>query len=129
MPDHPHARFARTLWTAVASGEAEAVRACLSDDVIWEAGGDHPLSGTFRGPDAVLDYLATVGEQSDELRTEFQDVFVNERGAVVVYHISARRELHRLETDIFLELIVSEGKLVRARSVTVDQSASHDFWS
>jgi len=129
MPNHPNALFARALWTAVATGDAEAVRSCLADEVVWEAGGDHPLSGTFQGPDEVLDYLANLGEESDELSTDLLDVFVNERGAVAVYHVSARRELRRLETDVFLELIVRDGKLVRARSATFDQAASKEFWS
>jgi len=129
MPEHPNALFARALWTAVADGDAEAVRGCLADEVVWEASGNHPLSGTFHGPDEVLDYLARVGERADELRTELLDVFVNDRGAVAIYRLAARRELRRLETDIFLELGIEDGKLVRARSATLDQEASAEFWS
>jgi len=77
----------------------------------------------------VLDYLARVGERADELSTELVDVFVNERGAVAIYHLSARRELRRLETDIFLELGIENGELARARSATYDQAASDEFWS
>jgi ketosteroid isomerase-like protein len=129
MPDHPNSEFARALWTAVAEGDAEAVRGFLADDVVWHAGGRHPLSGIFHGPDAVLDYLARVGERADELSTELLDIFVNERGAVAIYHISARRELKRFETDIFLELEILNGKLVRARSASFDQIASNEFWA
>ena len=129
MPDHPNIEFATGLWDAVALGDPDSVRAFLADDVVWQAGGQHALSGVFEGPDAVLDYLARVGERADELRTELIDIFANDRGAVVVYHLSARRELKRLETDLFLELEIREGELVRARSASFDQVASNEFWS
>ena len=129
MPDHPNSEFATALWDAVAQGDSEAVRGLLADEVVWHAGGHHALSGEFKGPDAVLDYLARVGERSDELSTELTDIFVNDSGAVVIYRLSARRELKRLETELFLELEIHEGKLVRARSVSVDQVASNEFWS
>ena len=129
MPDHPNTEFATALWDAVAEGDSDAVRGFLADDVVWQAGGQHALSGIFNGPDAVLDYLARVGENTDALSTELTDIFANDRGAVVVYHVSARRELKRLETDLFLELEIREGKLVRARSVSFDQVASNEFWA
>lgn len=129
MPDHPNSEFATALWDSVAEGDSEAVRGLLADEVVWHAGGHHALSGEFEGPDAVLDYLARVGESTDELSTELTDIFVNDRGAVVVYHLSARRELKRLETDLFLELEIREGKLARARSVSFDQVASNEFWA
>jgi len=129
MPDHPNSEFATALWDAVAQGDSGAVRGLLADEVVWHAGGHHVLSGEFKGPDAVLDYLARVGERADELSTELTDIFVNDRGAVVIYRLSARRELKRLETELFLELEIREGKLVRARSVSVDQVASNEFWS
>jgi len=129
MHVHPNSAFATALWDAVAQGDPLAVRALLAEDVVWHAGGNHPLSGEFRGPDAVIDYLARVGETADELRTELTDIFVNDRGAMVVYHLAARRELKRLETDLFLELEIRDGKLVRARSASFDQVASNEFWA
>jgi ketosteroid isomerase-like protein len=129
MPNHPNFEFATALWDAVAQGDSLAVRALLAEDVVWHAGGSHPLSGEFRGRDAVIDYLARVGETADELSTELTDIFVNDRGAVVVYHLSARRELKRLETDLFLELEIRDSSLKRARSVSFDQVASNEFWS
>ena len=110
MPDHPNTEFATTLWDAVALGDADSVRGLLADDVVWQAGGHHALSGMFEGPDAVLDYLARVGESTDELSTELIDIFANDRGAVVVYHLSARRELNGSKWTCFWN----------SRSVTVD---------
>jgi ketosteroid isomerase-like protein len=129
MPDHPNAAFATAFWDAVAQGDSDAVRALLADEVVWRAGGGHPLSGEFHGPDAVIDYLARVGESADELTTELKDIFVNDQGAVVLYHLSARRELKRLETDLYLELEICDGELIRAGSVSFDQVASNEFWS
>ena len=61
MPDHPNSEFATALWDAVAEGDSGAVRELLAEDVVWQAGGRHPLSGVFSGADEVLDYLARRG--------------------------------------------------------------------
>ena len=70
MRDHPNLDYARRLWDAAAEGDADALRELLTDDVAWRVRGSHPLSGDYQGPEGVLHYLASVGEQADELFEE-----------------------------------------------------------
>ena len=41
-----------------AGGDAEPLRALLTDGIEWHVPGDNAISGDYRGADAVLDYFA-----------------------------------------------------------------------
>jgi ketosteroid isomerase-like protein len=126
--EHPNVAAARGLWSAVAEGDASALRGMLSPDVVWRSMGQHPLSGEYRGPDAVLDYLATIGETADHLVSTLDAIFVGDAGAVVAYHVSAARGDRRLEMDYLLRLRIRDGQVVHAISVPLDQRTNDAFW-
>jgi ketosteroid isomerase-like protein len=126
--EHPNEAIARQLWAGAAEGDAEAIRGVLAAGVVWKSVGRNPLSGEFRGPEAVIDYMARVGESTDELRLDLTDLFVNEGGVVVLYHASALRGARRLELDYVLVLRIRDGLVVDALSVPVDQPRNDAFW-
>jgi len=41
-----------------AGGRGEAVRALLTDDIVWHVPGESPIAGTYEGIEAVMDYFA-----------------------------------------------------------------------
>jgi ketosteroid isomerase-like protein len=128
-PDHPYLTLARTLWSAIADGDAEALGLLLAEDVAWRAVGLNPLAAVYRGPDQVLDYLARVGEMTDEFSSRLESIYINDEGAVVVHHVSARRGVRSLEMDFLTRLGVRNGVVVEALVVPVDQRANDEFWS
>ena len=125
---HPHLELARSLWSAAAEGDAPAVRSVLNDAVVWRSTGLSRLSGEYRGPDGVLEYLVEVGEAVDELTSRIDDVFVSDDGAVIAYHVSARRGSKSLEMDYLLRLRIRGGRIVEGLVVPVDQRENDDFW-
>lgn len=127
--EHPHRLLARSLWSAIAEGDRDAVREMLADDVVWKVHGQHPLAGEYQGPDAALDYLAKLGERVDDLSSTLKRIFVNEDGAVLVHHAVGARGAKRLEVDIMLMLLVRDGQVIVADSVPTDQAASDRFWT
>ena len=70
--DQPFARAA----------DVETLREVLDAKTMWHMPGRSPLAGTYVGIDAVLDFMARVGELSDDLRADLIDVYVSERGAL-----------------------------------------------
>ena len=128
-PDHPHFTLARTLWSAVAEGDAEALGLLFAEGVTWNALGLNPLAGTYHGPDEVLDYLARVGETADEFSSRLESIYINDEGAVVIYHVSATRGGRSLEMDYLTRLRVRNGVVVEAWVVAVDQRENDEFWS
>jgi ketosteroid isomerase-like protein len=127
--DHPHFTLARTLWSAVADGDAEALGLLLGEDVIWRAIGRNPLAGIYHGPDEVLDYLARIGEAADEFSSSLENIYASDEGAVLVYHVSATRRGKSLETEFITRLTVRNAVVVEALQVPVEQRENDEFWS
>ena len=127
--EHPNLAVAQALWTATAEGDADAIRDLLVDDVVWITSGRNPLAGVRHGPDEVLDYLAQVGETSEDLFSELDGIYVADDAAIIAYHVSARRADKRLEMDYLLMLKVDGGRITKALMVPVDQYTNDEFWS
>ena len=125
---HPHITLTKAFWEAIADADAESLRLLLSVDVVWRAAGLNPLSGEYRGVDEVLGYLADVGERVDALSSTLSDIYVNDEGAVVDYHVTARRGSYQLEMDYLLRLRMDGGRVKDALLVPVDQRQNDDFW-
>ena len=127
--EHPNRLLAKSLWSAIAEGDAEAVRQMLAPDVVWRVPGHNPLAGEYRGPDGVLDYLVKVGERADEFSTTLVRTFVSDEGAVVIHHAVGARGAKRLELDVMIMLLVRDGRIHLIQSVPTDQAANDRFWS
>ncbi len=125
---HPHFSIAQKLWDAVAQGDAAQLRTILSPKIQWRAYGGGDLAGNFVGVDAVLDVLASVGDLTDELRSEIIDIFVNDRGAVLRTRLEARRGSQELRVEQLLVLTIKDGRILQMMSVTNDQEQSSRFW-
>jgi hypothetical protein len=121
--------LARRLWSAVAEGDADSVRSLLASGVTWRSFGRNALSGEYHGPDGVLDYLARVGESSDDLVSTLDGIFAGDQGAVITYHVEARRGGKRLDIDVVLVLRIAGGKIVRGTVVPMDQYQNDRFWA
>lgn len=125
---HPHFAIAQRLWDAVAHGDAAGLRALLSPKIQWRTYGGGDLAGTFVGVDAALDVLASVGDLTDELRSDLIDIFVNDRGAVLRTRVEARRGTHELHVEQLIVLTIDGDQIVQMMSVTNDQEQSNRFW-
>jgi ketosteroid isomerase-like protein len=97
--------------------------------VVWKASGHNPLSGDYRGPDGVLDYLAKVGERADDFSTALVRTFVSDEGAVLIHHAVGARGAKRLEQDVVIMLLVRDGRINLIQSVPTDQAANDRFWT
>jgi ketosteroid isomerase-like protein len=130
MPlSHPNAEVAKRLWSAVAEGDAVALKEILSPDVVWRSVGQSRVSGEYRNPPAVIEYLATIGEIADDLVSTLESVFVNEDGAVVFHRATATRGDRTLVMDYVIRLGIENGKIHSALSIPVDQPENDAFWS
>jgi uncharacterized protein len=57
----PDSRTVLTRYVeTVQAGDAAAIRECFAEDAVWQLDGELPISGTWRGRDAILnEFLAT----------------------------------------------------------------------
>lgn len=125
--DTPSA-VARELWDAIAGADIAALKRVLSPKTVWCMPGRSPLAGTYEGVDAVLGWMAKVGELSDELDSILIDVFTNDDGAVLRYGIQARRGDKLLETEHLFMIRIEMGWVTEAVFAPVDQERYDRFW-
>jgi ketosteroid isomerase-like protein len=128
MANHPNAVLARRLWDGIALGDAPTLRSLLADRCVWRLHGRSPLAGTYVGADSVLDFMARVGELTDELRSELLDVCAGEGGGMIRYAIHATRGSQELETHQIFHFRTRHGLIVEADLVNVDSHAYDRFF-
>lgn len=130
MGDHPNVELARRAWDAISRGDAESLRATLSDDVVWRATARNtPWAGVYRGPDAVVDMLARVGEVSDFFTAALLDVLVSDERALFVFHATFRRRGRIAELDYLLLGRVRDGRFAELWTAPLDPATIESFWS
>ena len=129
MGEHPNAVVARRLWDAIAHADAPALRELMSEKTVWRMPGDSLVAGTYVGADAVLDFMARVGELTDDLRSDLIDVFVSERGAVLRYSVHAIRGTRSLDIEHLFVIRVVEGRITEAIFAPVDQQRYDRFFT
>ena len=129
MGEHPNAVVARRLWDAIAHADAPALRELMSEKTAWRMPGDSLVAGIYVGADAVLDFMARVGELTDELYSDLIDIFVSDRGAVLRYVIHATRGARRLDTEHLFVIRVAEGRITEAVFAPIDQQRYDRFFS
>ena len=53
---------------AVPRGDIDTMRDFLANDIVWHVGGEHHMSGDYRGKDQLFAYFATVRDLSGGLQ-------------------------------------------------------------
>ena len=129
MPSHPHEQLARSLWHAVSSADLAALERLCTDDLTWHASGRGPRSGTIRGREAVLDYLARIGEDSERFDSALEDVLIGDLYTALLYRVTGERGDRKLDTGFVLVLRIEADRLAEAWAVPRDQHAVDEFWA
>jgi ketosteroid isomerase-like protein len=129
IPDHPHARLAKTVWQAVSDGNVDALAEICSEDLVWHAPGRGPRSGSYRGQEEVFSYLASIGEDAERFDSTLEDILVGGERVCVLFRVSGLRKGRRLETGYALLFRIEGSRLAEVWSVPRDQYAVDEFWA
>jgi len=129
MEEHPNHVIARCLWDAIARADASALRDLMSEKTVWRMPGDSLVAGTYVGADAVLDFMARVGELTDDLHSDLIDIFVSDRGAVLRYSIHAVRGTRSLDIEHLFVIRIVDGRITEAVFAPADQGRYDRFFS
>jgi ketosteroid isomerase-like protein len=118
---------ARSAYAAYADMDIAAIDALMTDDHVVHVAGHHPLSGEYRGKEAVWGYLGRVAEISGG------------RGGFEVHAITADDDGHAvaLLTGTIRDFIrpvihvwhVRDQGLAEMWDASLDQSAEDAFWT
>lgn len=124
-----NAALVRDLWDAVSKSDVGAVERLCHEELAWHASGRGPMAGDHRGRNAVIEYLASIGEAADRFDSELEHVLVNDELVAVLFHVSGERAGRRLDTGFVLIVRVEGDRIAEVWAVPRDQHAVDAFWA
>jgi ketosteroid isomerase-like protein len=127
---HPNEQAVRDGFRSFGSGDVNAARPLLDDDVIWHFAGRNAYSGDYRGKQAVEEVF---GKRRDStkgtLTFEVHDVLANDDHAVALVSNRAERDGQTFEWKSVSVYHMRDGKIAEAWTHNDDQYAVDAFWS
>jgi ketosteroid isomerase-like protein len=131
VAEHPNAAKIREALDAYNRGDFEALGAFLAEGIVWHVGGDHPLSGDYRGRDAVLEYCATAFQLTGgTLKGEPVEVLVDDRHAGVFNRVTGERSGRRLDATLAQAITLDDdGLWTEYWALAADQDDVDAFWA
>ena len=131
MAEHPNASLLREAISTFNRGDLGAYREYFTDDVVWHVGGSHPLSGDYRGRDAIFEYFARVQDlTSGGLQSEPQDILADDSHGGVFTRVTADRDDRHLDVVLAQAFRINpDGKFTEYWALADDQDAVNAFWS
>jgi ketosteroid isomerase-like protein len=129
MTEHANATLARNMVNAFQQGDLATVGAAFADDAVWDLPGRSAVAGDYKGPDAIIGFLAKAYELSGgTLQLELIDILGSDWGAVQVQHVRANHGGRMLDCVETLAHEIVDGKIVRTYH-RPDQYAIDAFFS
>lgn len=125
---HPNAEIAKRAWEAVASSDADTLREIWAPDIVWHVTTENPWFGDHVGPDAVLDYLADIGEAGEAYDSRVVDILVSSDRVLLVTCVTARRHGREVETQQCLLARIEDGRMAEVWTLALDPAAFAGFW-
>ncbi|MDQ0930636.1 nuclear transport factor 2 family protein [Streptomyces turgidiscabies] len=131
MTEHPHAVLIRRGFEAFSRGDMDTLRALMASDATHHVPGSHPLSGDFKGQDAIIDMYRRLGEETaGTLRVALTSCLVDGRGHVVgVYRFTAERQGRRMDEPGAIFFRIVGDKITDLDQCIEDIDRSNEFWA
>jgi ketosteroid isomerase-like protein len=131
MAEHRNTGRVREALDAFDGGDFDTMRSFLAEDIVWHVGGDHPLSGDYRGRDEVLEYCARARElTAGTLRGEPLGILTNERHAGVFNRVTGERNGRKLDTVLAQAVRFDDkGRWTEYWALAAEQDDVDTFWA
>jgi uncharacterized protein len=131
---HANTRLIRDFHEALgrfyAGGDIEAVRAMLTDDVVWHVPGRSAIAGDYVGENDVIDYFhqrRKLGRGA--FKVNVHDVLANDGRAVLFAGGQAERDGKTIRWETVGIFGIEGGKIVECWLLPFDQYAFDEIWS
>ncbi|UIX33973.1 nuclear transport factor 2 family protein [Streptomyces sp. GQFP] len=131
MAEHPHAALVRKGYDAFSRGDMDTMRTLIASDATHHVPGSHPLSGDFKGQDAIIDMFRRLAEETaGSMRVVLMNLLVDGRGHVVAVHrFTAERQGRRIDEPGALVFRIVGDKVVDVDECVEDIDRSNEFWA
>jgi ketosteroid isomerase-like protein len=126
--EHPNAALTRRVFAAFGR-DAKVIAAALARDVVWRVPGETVMSGEYRGPRAVVEFLRRTGTETDgTYRSRLHTVLADDDWAVAIYRATGTRNGIDLDVDQALVIRCAGGRWQEVTAVPLDSSFDA-FWA
>ena len=130
MAEHPNAALLRKGHEAFSRGDRETLTEIIAEDTLWHIAGNSPVSGDYRGQEAVFGFFDKLAELSGgTLKIENLDFLGNDEHVVALFKMTATREGKTLDANLCEVGHWREGQIVEDWIFVYDQYAFNEFWS
>src|SRR6202521_4925284 len=128
---HANVQRSRRAYEAFGKGDMATVGELMADDVVWHVGGSSPLSGDYKGKDAVFGFFGKLMQLTDgTFKLEVHDILANDDHSVTLVRTTAERNGKKLEgRAVHVTHNDSEGKVKEFWSFEENQAAGDAFFS
>jgi ketosteroid isomerase-like protein len=129
--EHRNIAMIRRALDVYNSGDDNAMRGFLADDIVWHVGGNHEMSGDYIGIEVVVDYFRRVRrETAGTLQVEPAEILANDRHASIFMKVSAYRDVRWMDVLLAEALTLDpNGRWTEYWALANDQDAVDAFWS
>ena len=126
--EHPNAALTRRLFDAFGR-DPKVIAAALARDVVWRVPGNTVMSGEYRGPRDVVEFLRRTGlETGGTYRSRLHTVVADDDWGLAVYRAYGTRNGIDLDVDQALVIRFADGQLKEVTAVPLD-STFDAFWA
>ncbi|HEX6548882.1 MAG TPA: nuclear transport factor 2 family protein [Candidatus Dormibacteraeota bacterium] len=128
---HVNVERARRAYDAFATGDMATVGEQIAEDTVWHIGGNNPLTGEYKGRDAVFGFFGKLMEMTGgTFRLEVHDILANDEHTAVLVTERAERDGKQWEgRAVHITHPNSEGQVAEFWAFFEDPAAGDAFWS
>lgn len=125
-----NATLVRRGFAAFSEGDIATLTEIIAPDAVQHEPGDSPLSGDYKGRDAILGFYGQLAERtSGTIEVDLEQVFAKDDRVVALFRQRGEREGRTMDTRHTLLFQVLDGRVVDLDDFAEDEDADDAFWA
>ncbi len=130
MTENAYESVVRRTYEDFETGDLELLRVVMARDVVWHEPGRSTLAGDYKGPEAVLGFLAQLKARSGGTFTiEVLDVLSEPERAVVFQRETATRNGKTMDVIAAVDFEIHHGQITEVTVSQADTYRFDEFWA
>lgn len=130
MKEGVYESLIRRMYQDFELGDPDLLRVVMGQGVVWHEPGRSSLAGDYKGPDAVLGFLAELKARSGgTFKIEVLDVLSEPGRAVVLQRETATRNGNALDVIAAVDFEIHHGQVTEVTVYQADTYLFDEFWA
>lgn len=130
MAEHPNVERLRKGYAAYSTGDMAVLTELFAEDTLWHIAGRSPVSGDYKGRDAVFGFFGKLMELSGGTsKVEVHDLLANDDHAVAIVTGTGTRNGKTLNSPDVHVFHMRDGQVAEFWDSPLDQYEADEFWS